>query len=61
MIDALASRNSQWQRRVKILLKDGFGVEDIALKTGCTFDTVRSEVAILRASGSLDAMFPRAE
>lgn len=49
--------NSQWIGAVKLLLAEGFGVEDIAQKLGCIVDEVRLEVAILRQEGVLDDMF----
>ena len=48
--------NSQWQGRVRKLLALGYGVEDIAIKTGVSAATVRAEVAILRAEGRLEGV-----
>lgn len=52
-----AQRNSNWQAKVRALLRDGYGVEDIALRLRCDVGDVRSEVAILRAEGELARMF----
>ena len=49
--------NSVWQTRVKTLLSKGYGVEDIAIKTGVDVQHVRNEVAILRDDGALYRMF----
>lgn len=52
-----AQRNSMWQASVRALLRDGLGVEDIAIRTNATSDDVRREVEILRASGELTEIF----
>ncbi len=49
--------NGMWQDRVRALLLDGFGVEDIAIRTGVEVEIVRREVEILRATGELAGMF----
>ena len=49
--------NGMWQDRVRALLLDGFGVEDIAIRTGVEVEIVRREVEILRASGEIAGMF----
>lgn len=54
-----AQQNVAWQTAVRRLLKMGYGVEDISLKVSCDVQHVRDEVAILRADGELDRMFPR--
>lgn len=41
------------------MLKEGYGVEDISLKTGRPLDEVRFAVALLRESGSLDILLHR--
>lgn len=46
-------RNTHWQMRVREYLRQGFGVEDIALKLGCAPDDVRREISILRQEGRL--------
>ena len=45
--------NDAWQRRVADLLREGFGVEDIAIRLKCSADDVRREVTILRNEGWL--------
>ncbi len=42
-----------WQSRVASLLRDGFGVEDIAIRMKCSTADVRREVEILRNEGRL--------
>lgn len=42
-----------WQSRVASLLRDGFGVEDIAIRMKCSTADVRREVEILRSEGRL--------
>ena len=49
--------NSCWQAKVKRLLSQGYGVEDIALKIGGSADDVRNEVVILRTEGELLRLF----
>jgi len=46
--------NDVWIARVRTLLAEGYGVEDIALKLRCDPDAVRNEIRILRASGELE-------
>jgi DNA-binding NarL/FixJ family response regulator len=57
MCDRKAFQNSDWQWRVRRLLKAGFGVEDIAEILKCKLETVRQEVSILREDGDLESMF----
>ena len=52
-----AGQNEEWQSKVKTLLLDGLGVDDIALKLGCKVEDVRDEFGILRASGEMKKMF----
>lgn len=54
-----AQANSNWQGMVRTLLRDGLGVEDIALRLKCDVAHVRAEVEILRHSGDLARMFRR--
>lgn len=54
-----ARANSQWIGRVKALIRDGYGVEDIAVKLACDVACVRTEVAILRDMGELNDLFGR--
>lgn len=56
-----ARANSQWIGRVRALIREGFGVEDIAVKLGCDVACVRTEVGILRDMGALRDMFGRDE
>lgn len=51
--------NEDWQWRVRSLLREGFGVEDIALKLCCDTEHVRAEVRILRREGVLAEMWAR--
>lgn len=46
-------KNTAWATRVRKLLGQGFGVEDIAVKLECKADDVRREVEIYRQEGSL--------
>lgn len=54
-----AQRNTMWQARVRELLREGFGTEDIAILTETHPETVRREVAILRESGELKNIYRR--
>lgn len=49
-----------WQRRVWENLVLGFGVEDIAIKTGASIEHVRAEVRILRDEGRLESLYRHA-
>lgn len=60
-MDKLARQNSEWIGRMKTLLREGWGVEDIAIKTKTKLEHVQREVRILRASGELEELFERAE
>lgn len=42
--------------RVHGYLRDGYGVEDIAIMLGCDVAHVRAEVEILRAEGRLEVL-----
>lgn len=57
MCDRKAYQNSDWQWRVRGLLRSGFGVEDIAKLLDCKLETVRQEVSILREDGDLESIF----
>lgn len=46
-------QNTAWQTRIKELLRQGYGVEDIAIKTKVKTDAVRREVQIMREEGTL--------
>lgn len=52
-----ALRNSAWIGKVRQLLREGQGVEDIALKLKCDVTAVRSEVSILRELGELEGLY----
>lgn len=52
-----AQRNSNWQANVRTLLREGYGVEDIARRLRCSAENVRREVEILRAEGWLKRTF----
>lgn len=54
-----AETHATWIARVNLMLRDGFGVEDIAVLCGYRVEDVRLEVEILRAEGHLPAMFRR--
>lgn len=45
--------NSMWIVRVRELMRQGFGVEDVAMKLGCEAEHIRNEVAIYRAEGRI--------
>ena len=46
-------QNTGWMVRVRTLLGQGFGVEDISLKLECSVADVRREVEIYRQEGRL--------
>lgn len=46
-------QNSGWMVRVRTLLGQGFGVEDIAIKLKCAVADVRREVEIYRQEGRI--------
>lgn len=50
-------RNSLWQGRVKAMIAQGFGCEDIAFRLECNLEDVQREIKILRESGELKKMF----
>jgi hypothetical protein len=43
------------------MIRDGYGVEDIAYEDGCPVEQVRMEVQILREEGELSRMFGPSE
>jgi hypothetical protein len=55
-----AQANTMWICRVREALREGYGVEDIALRERCDVEDVRREVQILREEGALATMFRRA-
>jgi len=50
---AKADENTAWSRSVKALLKQGYGVEDVAVFLNCDAQHVRNEVSIYRDEGRL--------
>lgn len=48
-----AAKNTAWMVRVRQLLSEGFGVEDIAIRLKCSADDVRREIEIYRQEGRL--------
>ncbi len=46
-------QNTGWMVRVRTLLGQGFGVEDIAIKLNCRVADVRREVEIYRQEGRI--------
>ena len=48
-----------WLRRVSLLLEEGFGVEDIALKLECDADAIRKVVVKLRNADLLAHLYRR--
>lgn len=48
-----AQQNTSWMVRVRDLLGQGLGVEDIAIRMGCSADDIRREIEIYRQEGRL--------
>jgi len=48
-----AQKNTMWSRKVRTLLKDGYGVDDISIMTKTDIEEVRLEVKILRETGQI--------
>lgn len=44
-------------QRIRILLEEGYGVEDISIKTGLPLARIRSNVALMRAAGVLQEIY----
>lgn len=44
---------------IRLLLPEGLGAEDIAKRLEVSPGAIRSSIAAMRASGEIDAMFPR--
>ncbi len=44
---------TEWRQQVERCLRDGMGVEDIAIWLACHVSHIRAEVSRLRASGAL--------
>lgn len=57
MDSKIARSNSQWIGSVNALLREGYGVEDIARRLKCSVEAVRLEVAILREEGLLERLY----
>ena len=51
--------NDIWMCKVREALREGYGVEDIALKLECHVEHVRTEVKILRDMGVLNNLFSK--
>lgn len=52
-----ADKNSLWIVHVREYLRAGYGVEDIAIKTGTSVEAVRAEADILRELGVFTRSF----
>jgi len=50
---ALKVGSRAWVDRIGALLRDGYGVEDIAIKLACGPHQVRTQVALFRGKGFL--------
>jgi len=48
-----ARANSTWIAKVTVLLRQGLGSEDIAVRLKCPVEDVRREIEIRRQSGDL--------
>ena len=58
-MDRLARRNSEWQGRLRRLLREGLGSEDIARLTETKLADVQREISILRETGELKKIYER--
>lgn len=47
-------QNTGWQVKVRNLLSQGYGVEDIAIRLKCGVEDIRREVAIYRQEGRIE-------
>ena len=47
----------QWQAKVRGMLLEGYGVEDIAVIWHAPVDQVRDMVSVMRRNGVLEVMF----
>jgi hypothetical protein len=52
-----ARRNSDWIGRVRKILSEGYGCEDIAEKTQRPLKAVQAEITILRTEGELERIY----
>lgn len=50
-------QHTSWQVRVRLLLRAGYGVEDIAITTQTPTACIRSFVRCLRSCGSLQSIY----
>jgi hypothetical protein len=50
-------KNTAWQTKVRRLLKQGLGVEDMVVHHGMNGDDVREEIRILRKEGELERIY----
>jgi hypothetical protein len=46
-------QNTSWMVKVRDLLGQGLGVEDIAIRLGCSAEDIRREIEIYREEGRL--------
>jgi hypothetical protein len=51
-------RSTTWINAIGVLLRDGWGVEDIAIKLDCQPDQIRKQVALFRDAGLLQKWWP---
>lgn len=51
--------NTAWQHKVRTLLKQGLGVEDMVALHDMNRADVQEEIKILRASGELEEIYAR--
>ena len=50
-------RNTAWQARVRQMMEQGAGYDDIAVKLGCDPALIRAEAEIYRQEGRLDEIY----
>ena len=53
-------KSRAWVDRMGALLRDGFGVDDIAIKLQCEARQVRTQVSLFRGDGLLRKWWPSA-
>lgn len=53
----ISQKNTMWQAKVRRLLKEGFGVDDMVALHDMDRAEVRREIAILRESGDLRKIY----
>lgn len=54
----LLAHTNAWRGKVTDLLREGYGVEDIAIKLRCDVKSVRMQVRSWRENGDMEFMFP---